>query len=127
MLADLLEPVPMTTIEVRCPADDRARQVARRSPATRPARGRWRSGAIEVGASGRTLARVFLAGTGLPFGRWRALLRLQAALPALAAGEPVGNVARRVGYETPSAFIAAFRRETGMTPATYFRQAAKSP
>jgi AraC-like DNA-binding protein len=32
-------------------------------------------------------------------------------------------VSRRVGYETPSAFTAAFRRETGITPARYFRQA----
>jgi AraC-like DNA-binding protein len=56
----------------------------------------------------------------MTFGRWRTLLRLQAALPLLAAGEPVGRVARRVGYETPSAFIAAFRRETGLTPAAYF-------
>lgn len=75
----------------------------------------------EVGASARTLARAFMADTGLPFGRWRARLRLQAAIAALAAGEPVGNVARHVGYESSSAFVAAFRRETGMTPAMYFR------
>jgi AraC-like DNA-binding protein len=48
-------------------------------------------------------------------------LRLQAALPALAAGEPVGKVARHVGYESASSFVAAFRRETGVTPAAYFR------
>ena len=77
---------------------------------------------MRSGASGRTLARAFAAGTGLPFGRWRALLRLQAAMAALAAGEPVANVARHVGYESPSAFVAAFRRETGLTPAAYFRQ-----
>jgi AraC-like DNA-binding protein len=45
---------------------------------------------------------------------------MQAALPLLAAGDPVSRVAPRVGYETPSAFVAAFRRETGVTPATYF-------
>jgi len=32
-----------------------------------------------------------------------------------------------VGYESASAFVAAFRRETGRTPASYFHQAAKSP
>ena len=31
----------------------------------------------------------------------------------LAAGDPVSRVAGRVGYDTPSAFVAAFRRETG--------------
>jgi len=121
VLVDLLQPVAMTTIDVRMPADERAMQVAQ-ALAADPSDGRtlaeW---GRQVGASARTLARAFVAGTGLPFGRWRALVRLQAAIPALAAGEPVGNVARRVGYETPSAFVAAFRRETGMTPATYFR------
>ena len=57
----------------------------------------------------------------MPFGRWRTLLRMQAALPLLAAGQSVGRVSGRVGYGTPSAFVAAFRRETGQTPAAYFR------
>ena len=114
----------MTTIEVRLPADDRARQVAD-GIAADPADGRtlaeW---GHEVGASERTLARAFLADTGVSFGRWRTLLRVQAALAALARGEPVGNVARHVGYDSDSAFVQAFRRETGVTPAAYFRQSA---
>jgi AraC-like DNA-binding protein len=121
MLVDLLEPVPMATIEVRLPADDRARDVARalgEDPADRRTLSEW---GRHVGASERTLARAFQAETGVPFGRWRTMLRLQAALPALASGEPVGNIARLVGYETASAFVAAFRRETGLTPAAYFR------
>jgi AraC-like DNA-binding protein len=121
MLADLLQPVALTSIDVRMPTEERARQVAE-ALAADPADGRtlaeW---GRQVGASARTLARAFTAGTGLPFGRWRGLLRLQAAIAALAAGEPVSNVARHVGYESPSAFVAAFRRETGMTPAAYFR------
>jgi AraC-like DNA-binding protein len=121
VLVDLLEPVPMATIEVRLPADARARDVAKAlgdNPADKRTLGEWGQ---HVGASERTLARSFLAETGVPFGRWRTMLRLQAAIPALATGEPVGNVARHVGYETASAFVAAFRRETGLTPAAYFR------
>jgi AraC-like DNA-binding protein len=112
--------VAMTTIDLRLPDDDRARQVALTlldHPADKRTLPEW---GREVGASARTLARGFLAGTGIPFGRWRTLLRLQAALPALAAGEPVSTVARRAGYDTASAFAAAFRRETGSTPAAYF-------
>ena len=123
VLVDLLEPVAMTTIEVRMPSDDRARAVAD-ALATDPADNRtlaqW---GRQVGASERTLAREFLAGTGMTFGRWRTLLRLQAALPGLAAGRPVSAVARQAGYESDSAFVAAFRRETGSTPAAYFREA----
>ena len=122
VLVDLLRPVAMTAIEVRMPAEERAREVAQGladDPADHRTLEQW---GRQVGASGRTLARGFAAGTGLPFGRWRALLRLQAAMPALAAGEPVASVARHVGYESASAFVAAFRRETGLTPAAYFRQ-----
>jgi AraC-like DNA-binding protein len=121
VLVDLLQPVTMTTFEVRMPPDDRAREVAdalASNPADGRTLGQW--GRL-VGASERTLARGFVTGTGLAFGRWRALLRLRAALPSLAAGEPVAKVARHVGYESASAFVAAFRREAGVTPAAYFR------
>jgi AraC-like DNA-binding protein len=121
VLVDILRPVAMTTIEVRMPVDGRARDVADEIAAN-PADGRtlaeW---GREVGASERTLARAFIADTGMSFGRWRTLLRVQASLAELARGEPVGNVARRVGYDSDSAFVQAFRRETGVTPAAYFR------
>jgi len=121
VLVDVLEPVAMTTVEVRMPTDDRAKRVAD-GIAADPADGRtlaeW---GHAVGASERTLARAFLAETGVSFGRWRTLLRVQTALHALADGAPVGNVARRVGYESDSAFVQAFRRETGVTPTAYFR------
>jgi AraC-like DNA-binding protein len=122
LLADLLRPVPMTTIEIRMPEDERAADVAARllaEPADERTLAQWGSA---VGASARTLARAFVAGTGLPFGQWRRRVRLQAALPMLAAGQAVGTVARRVGYQTPSAFVAAFRTETGQTPAAYFNR-----
>jgi AraC-like DNA-binding protein/quercetin dioxygenase-like cupin family protein len=126
VLVDLLEPVAMTTVEVRKPADDRARHVAdglAANPADDRTLAEW--GHV-VGASERTLARAFLADTGVSFGRWRTLLRVQTALHALADGESVGNVARRVGYESDSAFVQAFRRETGVTPAAYFRGATQA-
>jgi len=121
VLVDVLEPVAMTTVEVRRPDDDRARRVAdglSANPADDRTLAEW---GRDVGASERTLARAFLTGTGVNFGRWRTLLRVQVALHALADGEPVGNVARRVGYDSDSAFVQAFRRETGVTPAAYFR------
>jgi AraC-like DNA-binding protein/quercetin dioxygenase-like cupin family protein len=120
VLSDLLTPIPVTSLDVRFPADDLAGPVARAlrdNPADQRTLAEW---GRAVGASERTLARAFAAGTGLPFGRWRTLLRIQSALPLLAAGEAAGRVACRVGYETPSAFIAAFRRLTGVTPTAYF-------
>lgn len=122
---DLLEPVEVATIQVTMPSDERALEVARAlvsNPADTRNLAAW---GREVGASGRTLTRAFLAGTGIPFARWRTSVRLQAAIPLLAAGESVATVAGYVGYENPSAFIAAFRRHTGITPGAYFRVAER--
>ena len=77
--------------------------------------------ARDVGASRRTLERVFLLETGMTIGRWRQRLRLLDALRRLAEGEPVTAVAHAVGYSTPSAFGAMFRHELGDTPGRYFR------
>ena len=73
-----------------------------------------------AGVSSRTLARLFLIGTGLTFGAWRTEVRLRASLSLLADGVPLTGVARRVGYATPSAFVAAFHREVGISPGRYF-------
>ncbi len=121
LLADLLTPVPVTTIQVSLPSAPTARRVAealRADPADRRTLREW---GRAVSASERTLARAFAAEAGVPFGRWRTRLRLQAALSMLASGQPVSRVAGRVGYDTPSAFVAAFRRETGQTPGSFFR------
>ena len=123
VLIDQLEPVDVATIVAPRPSDDRAADVADRllaDPADQRNLDEW---GRAVGASARTLARAFVADTKLPFGRWRTAVRLQAALPHLAAGESIAAVAHRVGYGTPSAFVAAFRRETGLTPGAYFRAA----
>jgi AraC-like DNA-binding protein len=117
---DLLQPVAVANLRTPMPTDPRALSVAHQilaDPADTRSLDQWGKA---VGTSTRTLARAFLAETGLPFGRWRTTARMAAALPMLAAGEPQSRVARTVGYETPSAFVAAFRRETGSTPGNYF-------
>lgn len=73
-----------------------------------------------VGASGRTLARLFQGETGMTFRAWRQQARLLAALTRLAANAPVTSVAFDLGYDSLSAFIAMFRKATGTTPGRYF-------
>jgi AraC-like DNA-binding protein len=73
----------------------------------------------DVGASGRTLARLFKQETGMTFGEWRRRRILLSALERLSAGMAVTTVALEMGYESPSAFIAMFRQNLGMSPARY--------
>ena len=78
-----------------------------------------------AGASARTLARLFEAETGLGFRAWRQQLRLHEALARLAAGEAVTAVAYAVGYDSPSAFIAMFRKTLGTSPQRYMGKDAE--
>lgn len=120
MLLDQLRPVPFTTVAVPMPRDPRALDVACalvENPADDATVAEW---ARRAGTSARTLARLFAAETGLSFARWRTHVRVRAALPLLADGTPVATVARRVGYVTPSAFVAVFRAIVGVTPGAYF-------
>lgn len=75
----------------------------------------------EVGASGRTLTRLFRQDTGMTFPQWRTQLRLYHALRLLTEGQSVTAVAARCGFATPSAFIDVFRRSLGHTPGSYHR------
>jgi len=120
VLLDELRPVPVTSVSVPEPRDPRARAVAAglrtHLSDSRPLAA-WGG---QVGAGARTLARLFVAETGLGFGQWRERLRMQAALPFLAEGLPIEAVARRVGYASASSFTAAFHRVVGVTPRQYF-------
>lgn len=72
--------------------------------------------ADNVGASRRTLSRLFQSECGLTFTAWRQRVRFHAALEALSRGASVGEAARRQGYASVSAFTAAFRQTFGMSP-----------
>ncbi len=72
-----------------------------------------------VGASARTLARLFRDETGMGFSQWRQQLRLAEAISPLAQGRPINVLANSLGYQSPSAFIAMFKKTLGETPRRY--------
>lgn len=71
--------------------------------------------AARLHTSVTTLQRDFRREFGTSYRRYRAQLRLRAARVLLET-EPVARVARRVGYASPSAFVAAYGKEFGHTP-----------
>lgn len=77
--------------------------------------------ASEQGLSLRSLERRFFAETGVSIGRWRARARMQKALQRLSSGASVKETAAALGYSSPSAFVAAFRRTFGASPARYVK------
>jgi AraC-like DNA-binding protein len=122
VLLDLLRAPALPELHLPLPRDRRL-QVVSESLLENPGDPRclddW---ARQAGASARTLARLFVAETGLGFQEWRRQLRLHAALARLAGGEPVTSVAYAVGYDSPSAFIAMFRKATGESPGHFLKR-----
>lgn len=101
------------------PGDPRARIVADALLAD-PADGRCVEDWARVAhTSARTLRRLFVEETGMSFLQWRTLLRHRQATALLADGLTVATVAVRVGYRTPSAFSASFRRTMGQPPGRF--------
>jgi AraC-like DNA-binding protein len=84
-------------------------------------RGPEQWGAV-LGMSPRTLTRRFNDEVGMPLSQWRRRLRLIKAVEMLGGGCSVTQTALDLGYGSPSAFIYAFRRETGMSPQAYCRR-----
>ena len=74
-----------------------------------------------VGASDRSLSRLFRQDLGMTFPQWRTQLRLHRALVLLAERTPVTTVAHQCGWSSASAFIEVFRRSFGHTPGTSTR------
>lgn len=75
--------------------------------------------ASDLRVSSRTLYRRFLRETGITFARWKQQARLLESIRRLAGGAPVTTVAIDLGYESPSAFTAMFRRALGVVPRTF--------
>lgn len=74
-----------------------------------------------VGATSRTISRLFRSETGMSFTQWRQQVRILEGLRRLAREEPVTTVALDLGYDSPSAFIAMYRKALGRTPGRYFK------
>ncbi|MFB2651610.1 AraC family transcriptional regulator [Shewanella seohaensis] len=77
--------------------------------------------AIEIGASERTISRIFSNETGMAYQAWRQQWRLLSAIEQLAAGASVAQVGFNLQFSSDSAFISFFKQYTGTTPAQYFR------
>ncbi len=80
--------------------------------------------AADIGASERTVARLFRDELGMSFQQWRQQVILAHALPLLARGQSVGNVAAAAGYASESAFTAMFKSAMGQPPSHFHRKAA---
>ncbi len=87
-----------------------------RAPGKRATLAEW---AADIGASERTMARLFRDELGLGYQQWCRQAVLAHALPLLAQGTPVGQIAAASGYASESAFSAMFKAAMGQPPSQF--------
>ncbi|EKE68042.1 AraC family transcriptional regulator [Gallaecimonas xiamenensis] len=75
--------------------------------------------ASQVGASPKTLGRIFQRETGMGYQQWRQQWRLLKAIERLAAGDRHSAIADALGFASDSAFVAFFKQMTGLSPLAY--------
>jgi AraC-like DNA-binding protein len=106
----------LQSLNLPIPADPRIAKLAlhlQTKPADQTTLEAW---AKQLGFSERNLIRVIRAETGMTFRELRRLTRIMVSLDKLSAGQSVTETAFDIGFETPSAFIHAFRLLIGKTP-----------
>lgn len=127
VLLDELPNAPALPNGLPLPQDPRLLRFAQSLLATPDDKTPLADWAARLAMTERTLSRRFIAETGMPCGQWRQQARLFKALELLADGQPVLTVALSVGYDSLSAFGAAFRRQFGQSPARFRASGALGP
>jgi AraC-like DNA-binding protein len=119
VIVDQFATLPQAPLQLPSPRDPRAVEFAAALRADDTAS--TAELALRVGASRRTLERLFASELAMTIGQYRQRHALLRGVQLLAAGAPVTTVATAVGYSTPSAFGAMFKAQLGESPGRYFR------
>ena len=105
--------LPMAVVK---PVDPRLRRVTEALAQTPTDDRSLEDWADIVGATSRTLMRLFRSETGMSFRQWRRHLRLTEAFTALVTGASPTQAAAVAGFSSVPAFGAAFLEVFGLTP-----------
>ena len=119
VLIDLLKSAPNTGLFMPSINDKRLSPIVEAlsgDPSNKKTLEQW---AMEVGASSRTLNRLFNQYLGLGFSQWKQKFKIIQSLDLLSQAHSIGDIAARLGYESSSAFIFAFKKHMGCSPSAY--------
>ncbi|MGW1870504.1 AraC family transcriptional regulator [Streptomyces mauvecolor] len=127
VLVDELREAHEQPLQLPEPRDDRLRAIARMLHEKPADNATLAELGKAIGASTRTLSRLFRDELGMTFYEWRTQLRIYHALVLLADGHDVIQTAYACGWASPSGFITAFTHIIGMTPGRYRTSRQGSP
>lgn len=75
--------------------------------------------ALTIGASEKTISRIFLKETGMNYQAWRQQWRFIKGIELLAQKKPYHFITQELGLASDSALISFFRKMSGVTPREY--------
>ena len=75
----------------------------------------------QIGASSRTIGRIFQRETGMSYQQWRQQWRQMRAMELLSTGRNISYCAFELGFASDSAFIAFFKEMAGVTPGSWLK------
>lgn len=121
LLLSNLESASVMETSLTLPQDPRARAVADKVISSLAERQPLADICASVGASVRTIQRIFRREVGSDFKSWRRQARLLKAIELLVGGQPVKEVGYALGYRQPTAFVEMFRGILGATPGAWLK------
>jgi AraC-like DNA-binding protein len=75
-----------------------------------------------IGATGKTIGRIFQRETGMTYQQWRQQWRVLRGVEMLVTGQPVSHTSAELGFASDSAFISFFKQMIGCTPGAYLKR-----
>ncbi len=127
LILDEIRRAPRIPLSVPMPANERLARICKAILADSAQHDALNDWANAAAMGRRTFTRTFRRETGMSFATWRQNVRLMDALSRLATGRSVTATALDVGYSSPSAFTALFRRTFGVPPTHYLMDAPSIP
>ncbi|EOG1049151.1 helix-turn-helix transcriptional regulator [Vibrio fluvialis] len=119
VLLDQIEASKVTNFKLLVPKDKRIKQIFDCycvDPSIPYTLDDWSN---RVGATKRTLTRLFAKEFGTSFSLWRQHLRLVTSLTLLETNYSIQDVAITIGYKNDSSYIRAFKARFGITPLSF--------
>jgi AraC-like DNA-binding protein len=123
VIVDEIVRAPRTGSSIRIPDDKKLAVICRAIERDTSIDKSLEDWAVQVGASSKTLQRLFLAQTGMAFQQWRNHVRMTRALELHMSGMRELDVALAVGYATEGSYAQAFKKFYGHPPSFLKRRA----
>lgn len=122
---DELDELPIKALQLLTPSDPEINNLCEKILAHLDQEVTLNDCAQFLNISSKTFSRRFQNDLNMTFGNWLRKAKVLGSLEMLAEGQSVMEVALNLGYDSPSAFTAVFKRILGVSPSVYFGR--KSP